>query len=799
MSSSDLVRNPGGVETLAARLRRSVSIIVLLPIFLIICPRVSFPWSSFTIGALYQTHQYILRQAYALLEKDPAFYGNQRNQRLFPSLDDILAHEGIDLAMRGLGPDAAGSSYFSNHYYNPRLEKAEYSYDPALVGKDSTSGFAPDMVRSNFMELANHFYETALNPRNISSLPAKNAAWGAHFLADLSVPFHVNGCWFPYLERLLPHLGNTIAGPLSVLSHGMVSEHPDDFTEEIRLYKDAHKKDEKADWFDPWYYNGDPVNLNALPKWAGIDVDLSPSTKASSHVLWEARILPDNAFKVSGLPGAWKNPKPGFFGASKDAFKDQGVQAMEYAKSEARYTVDNLLAFVRHPEQPLMRSIQNVYSFWRASISGLQLEVSQSPAVDPNDPACDNAYRFTVSVRNTANVSVGDVKVRAVAVDGKLLHTEIYPFEQEMKNDIGANELTLPTFQWIVEPSAQDCSVVFEAIGSYQIPDLQYTVAVQSAPAIATLGVSVIDAQAKTLVPGAEVSIAGRKKAAAKTDDKGKVDFHGLALGNYIVTATASGYSAGTMDLSIDPLAEGHFAVVLSLNKAVSPAPAGSKALEILKEAAARLGYPWEAYHEERITRVDKQSGTGFMFLKRDGYTASRDGSGAGYDRTLNLKIDEIQLGDGWVRLRKVNGVDVFEKLGCDYFRKNEYIRFGIFFFNHDGDAEKAREQYKKISTKVYRGYEIYERLIIEPPHKYHHYSYSGSGPDKTDKSFDRYSSEDFALIELVSGSYKLRVTLYRDWEDADPNVFKKEIPFPYRELDALIDAALSLKAIEKR
>ena len=93
----------------------------------------------------------------------------------FLALDQIMAHEGVvgemsatlDFGGHGPGPDSAGASPYSYHYYNPLTDR----------------GGAPGA--------ASQFYFDLLNPAGRDR--AKGAAWAAHFIADMSVPYHIVG------------------------------------------------------------------------------------------------------------------------------------------------------------------------------------------------------------------------------------------------------------------------------------------------------------------------------------------------------------------------------------------------------------------------------------------------------------------------------------------------------------------------------------------------------------------------------------------------------------------------------
>ncbi|MEA4951492.1 MAG: hypothetical protein VB107_02330, partial [Aminivibrio sp.] len=73
------------------------------------------------------------------------------------------------LGKSGPGPDVDGASPYSWHYYNPRTGK----------------GLAPKKVAD--------FFSVMMHKRVRGESQAREAAWAAHFLADMFVPYHVTG------------------------------------------------------------------------------------------------------------------------------------------------------------------------------------------------------------------------------------------------------------------------------------------------------------------------------------------------------------------------------------------------------------------------------------------------------------------------------------------------------------------------------------------------------------------------------------------------------------------------------
>ncbi len=112
---------------------------------------------------------------------------------------------------------------------------------------------------------------------------AREAAWAAHFLADMFVPYHVTGmpeeeAWQSFMAGT--PLGEKETGPAELYS--MKSPPPagwgegGDFSSALELFFNEYppENDEGVDWFDPWYFNG----------WGGAT---APGIATGSHGFWE--------------------------------------------------------------------------------------------------------------------------------------------------------------------------------------------------------------------------------------------------------------------------------------------------------------------------------------------------------------------------------------------------------------------------------------------------------------------------------------------------------------------------------
>lgn len=409
-----------------------------LVLLFILKPTLSCTWGSLSPA---QTHQYIISTAYARLAADPAFARD-----VFPALKGIAAYEGVEWTVEGLvgvGPDAKGMSPYSDHYYNP-------------VTKD---GNGPNAAAEQF---------TALARQNVAGTIAtgKAAAWSAHFLADMFVPFHVTGVprgqaakiWADQTARHPGeiNLGHSVIGSYALSYATPFKGGSRNFHTELSRFITKTTPAE-ADWFDAWYYNG---NTDAM------------MVKSSSHVAWEAAprhsmsgpgIMMSEFHRRagSGSPGyvpGWRNAAPAF----TTPWDNQAGRVRELAVSAATQTRKQLDAYVDDPTPALSEAVRTVTSMWRSSFSGLR------PAIEY---AADgpNRYRVTANIGNRASAAVSSVQARlstrGCSVSGEAVQT--------VNGSIAAGG-GMSTRGWSVATADTPCRLTLEVIGTYPIPDLQY-------------------------------------------------------------------------------------------------------------------------------------------------------------------------------------------------------------------------------------------------------------------------------------------------------------------------------------
>lgn len=404
---------------------------------------------AFSWGSLYpgETHQYIIKTAYERLKADPAYAPN-----LFPTFGVIKRHEGVEwtaIGLSGVGPDASGMSAYSDHYYNPATGDGN--------GPRASAKYYSYLVRENVARKA------------ASEAAGKAAAWSAHFLADMFVPYHVVGLPRAKAEKIwrdqsakhpgVINLGYSVIGSYKLSYATPIKGGDRNFNTELSRF--ITKTDPaEADWFDVWYYNGNTDTM---------------MIKTSSHVAWEAApnysplapatIVGEYQRRAGqGLPGyspQWKNADPSF----SNPWDGQARRVSQLAIASATETRKNLESYFDDPTPALAKTVQAVYSMWRSSFSGLRPSISYLP----DGP---NSYKVTTTIANNANAAATAVQTRLTAQDCALSDQGT----KAVKGSIPAGG-NATTSAWKVKTGDKICRLKVEVIGSYPIPDLQYAMA----------------------------------------------------------------------------------------------------------------------------------------------------------------------------------------------------------------------------------------------------------------------------------------------------------------------------------
>ena len=419
-----------------------ITFLIVLVIFTNVFPHKAMAWGA--IDGVATTHQLILKLAYQLLSKDPAFVPAD-----FPSLESILANEGVNpITKKGPGPDGSDSnSPWSDHYYNPRM----------------SVGGAPDAVSREFLLLIE-----GMTQQNRAQA-AHAAAWGAHFLADVGVPYHVNGLPGDLFDRnyiktkedeygfLTLPLDGSITGWLG-LNYGSALTHDNDFlTEATNFLLSDEWINNEGDWFDPWYWNG-----------------VSPAPiLSSSHVLWEGFAGNINTGLVPlNYSGDWSNCMPEFPSSNDKAsevWDNQAQRTWDFAIKAAKQTSASQTTTFTDPAKAIELSAQRVASLWRASFSALKPSIE----IDVPDPDAPHKITATITVQNTGNGISSSTKIRLTITNGILADGGT-----ELIQSIGAiksNESVNAVFE-VEATESNGCKIKAEVIGDYNQPDLQYAV-----------------------------------------------------------------------------------------------------------------------------------------------------------------------------------------------------------------------------------------------------------------------------------------------------------------------------------
>jgi hypothetical protein len=413
---------------------------------LVLLPTAALPW-----GSLYpaETHQYIIATAFDRLKADPAFA-----PALFPAFSEIKNHEGVQWtygdyylpAMTGVGADGHGMSTYAEHYYNPQTNEGE--------APNSVARYYSVLIRDNLLQM-----------KSTAEAGPKAAAYSAHFLADVTVPYHVNGASRATAEKIWVEqrgyetqqitLPQSITG-LSVLSYKTpIKGLSHNFYTELSRFVTLTDPPE-LDWFDPWYYNG---NTDALME------------KESSHILWEA--FPNgeaaSAFHAragQGLDGYdphWKNATPTF----DTPWVGQAEQARQFTIFQATKTRELQAEYVENPTPALRGAIRAVYTLWRASFSG------RRPAIEYQPEAGATTYRVTGKVTNAASAPASGLRARLTVTNCSLPGNDK---EKSLGSSLAAGKTQTVSASWQIQPTAgKACHLTLEVIATYEIPDLQYS------------------------------------------------------------------------------------------------------------------------------------------------------------------------------------------------------------------------------------------------------------------------------------------------------------------------------------
>ena len=441
--------------------------------------RNAFSWGSFRGIAWYikvtDTHQEIIKAAYNLLWWDPAVNKTGfmvLGDNSYLNAGDILQYEGVDVGPEissslyytfGPGPDATGSTPYSWHWYNPK----------------TFSGYAPRAASSEYFEFALSTLLTSFDREKAM----RGMAWSAHFVADMFVPFHVNGVQVhqttPLPENGKYVLGSDESGPLYLCNFTPSTRKPteyedmvpyvgfglnSDFSNAYSIFNSARDGatlladgSNPVDWFDPWYWNGKLLS-DALSSHATFE--------ANAHAAWLASGGINNpVFTAPGHYDAlWENGRPEYEFKGNAAIT-QSEQVWRFASRVASRTKDNATQLFMSPAEGIRQAVFGVYTIWRSAFSALKPGIFVAP--DPLNPG-----KITVStfINNCARESCQNVQVRLTVLDGSaVVFQQISPTIANLPS--GNSEI-----RWTVGiNNNRNYNIVAEVVGAFMTtPDLQF-------------------------------------------------------------------------------------------------------------------------------------------------------------------------------------------------------------------------------------------------------------------------------------------------------------------------------------
>jgi hypothetical protein len=439
-----------------------------------------YSWGAFRgiarFAKVTETHQDIIRAAYGLLMRDPVmsrarlmFLGDNS----FLNADDILQYEGIDVipdvssglyTTFGPGPDADGSAPFSWHWYNPR----------------TFSGYAPRAASNHYIDFALATLQTTFDRERA----LKGMAWSAHFVADMTVPYHVNGVPYfnenPKLEPGPCILSEEDSGPLYLCNltpslllpssqankeqywgYGLNKDFTRSFETFKKVRENASLMDDGVnpiDWFDPWYWNGSIIS----------DARSSHATfEANAHIAWlEKGGLLNPIFSGTGqYDKLWENGLPDYE-FSGNAAGIQSEQVWRFASRVADRTRENSQYLFLSPADGIIEAVFGVYTVWRSAWSALQPVIDIEP--DITDPG---KIIIRTSAYNHAQEACQNVKIRLTIMDGSAIYFQnSIPLTDNLPGTVAAS------IDWNVPIERNKNYTIFtEVVGAYsKTPDLQY-------------------------------------------------------------------------------------------------------------------------------------------------------------------------------------------------------------------------------------------------------------------------------------------------------------------------------------
>ena len=449
---------------------RIFAFIFLVIFILVIIESRVFAWSSVDTVSGFATHQFFNRLAYSELSNHPAF-----KYAKFPVLMNIQKYSGMDIDESGLGPDAAGNSNYSDHWYNPA----------------NRQGNAPFVAENFHNTMLKGILRSGDNPQNSAMAEhlARVAAYGAHFMQDLTCPMHVSGMESYYLDM------NTPGSPADNSPYAP-SYTPSEWKTLVRRfnqYSNSHATENSnpINFFDPLYFDGFLKNIladyvdNFYIK-TGTHFQYELQIEAKYHAIgyqdqkrWEAcknsGYIPanfDNGKSITEFAkntasvtrrriGTRQKPGPLWFKI------EESLPRVNYSVYNTQWSTD-----IRVPYEDWWRAVQVTYAYWRSTFSALNVKKGHIRLTAA--PEQKNLYTLSIRVTNLEPAK-GNVKNVAVKckIDGDIQFNGNLSLNKPIPENDKTGWVNFSTPLHITKKDMLSGSIWLEVTGDYpeEIPD----------------------------------------------------------------------------------------------------------------------------------------------------------------------------------------------------------------------------------------------------------------------------------------------------------------------------------------
>lgn len=364
----------------------------MLRLVVVICTIIAscstaYSWSSMYTFKGWGTHQFLNRKAYRELSRHPAFKYSG-----FPRLIDIQEHGSIAYDKTGLGPDVAGNSRFSEHWYNP-------------VNKQGNTPITVQQLHEQFVEAMKEPWPHTLRAEGeIRADKAHLAAYSAHYIQDMTCPMHITGKLGLYVNGDRPGTRKDISPYASLYSK-----------KEWRTLYERYlaSQDGYTDFFDPLYYNG-----NSLFYTIGSS-HFSYETHVETRYHLESQVTQYNRWSelennLGYIPKLYEKVNKDMAQLARETAAETHSQ-IGTADKPGRLWVDitsenSILESLKVPYDDWWRGIQLTYVLWRSTFSAMHIARDNLKLVKvPNKPGL---YQLHIAVENLEPQSkVKDVNV----------------------------------------------------------------------------------------------------------------------------------------------------------------------------------------------------------------------------------------------------------------------------------------------------------------------------------------------------------------------------------------------------